>query len=202
MRLLVISAAFTVLVGLGVAFRARRLLAPLTAVTERAQAVARGDLTARAVVASNDEIGELAATFESMVAAIARANAELLSSERLAAIGKMAAQVTHEVRNPLSSLALNVELLEEELSGKGGEALALITSRPAEVIGMGGRFGKLAAGQAGDVVLWSGDPLEVASAAERVWIDGVEQPLETRQTKLRDRYRSLEREVLPEAYRK
>jgi signal transduction histidine kinase len=132
-RLLVISAAFTVLVGLGVAFRARRLLAPLTAVTERAQAVARGDLTARAVVASNDEIGELAATFESMVAAIARANAELLSSERLAAIGKMAAQVTHEVRNPLSSLALNVELLEEELSGKGGEALALLTAIKLEV---------------------------------------------------------------------
>jgi two-component system, NtrC family, sensor kinase len=132
-RLLIISAAFTVLVGLGVAFRARRLLAPLTAVTERAQAVARGDLTARAVVASNDEIGELAATFESMVAAIARANAELLSSERLAAIGKMAAQVTHEVRNPLSSLALNVELLEEELSGKGGEALALLTAVKLEV---------------------------------------------------------------------
>lgn len=83
-----------------------------------------------------------------------------------------------------------------------GEALALITSRPAEVIGMGGRFGKLAAGQAGDVVLWSGDPLEVASAAERVWIDGIEQPLDTRQTKLRDRYRSLERQTLPEAYRK
>lgn len=83
-----------------------------------------------------------------------------------------------------------------------GEALALITSRPAEVIGMGGQFGKLAAGQAGDVVIWSGDPLEVTSAAERVWIDGVEQPLDTRQTKLRERYKSLERETLPEAYRK
>jgi two-component system, NtrC family, sensor kinase len=132
-RLLLISAGFTVLVGLGVAFRARRLLAPLTAVTERAQAVARGDLTARAVVASNDEIGELAATFEGMVAAIARANAELLASERLAAIGKMAAQVTHEVRNPLSSLALNVELLEEELAEKGGEALSLLTAIKLEI---------------------------------------------------------------------
>ena len=132
-RLLLVSAGFTVLVGLGVAFRARRLLAPLSAVTERAQAVARGDLTARAVVASNDEIGELATTFESMVAAIARANAELLASERLAAIGKMAAQVTHEVRNPLSSLALNVELLEEELAEKGGEALALLTAIKLEV---------------------------------------------------------------------
>lgn len=132
-RVLVTSASFTVLVGLWVAWRARRLLAPLAAVTERAQAVARGDLTARAVVGSNDEIGELAATFESMVAAIARANAELLSSERLAAIGKMAAQVTHEVRNPLSSLALNVELLEEELAGQGEEALSLLKAIKLEV---------------------------------------------------------------------
>jgi two-component system, NtrC family, sensor kinase len=131
--LLVISAAFTVLVGLFVAWRARRLLAPLTLVTERAQAVTRGDLTARPVVVSNDEIGELAATFESMVAAIARANTELLSSERLAAIGKMAAQVTHEVRNPLSSLALNVELLEEELGDRDGEASVLLTAVKLEV---------------------------------------------------------------------
>jgi two-component system, NtrC family, sensor kinase len=132
-RLLVISASFTVIVGLFVAWHARRLLAPLAAVTERARAVSRGDLTPRSVVAKNDEIGELAATFESMVSAIARANAELLASERLAAIGKMAAQVTHEVRNPLSSLALNVELLEEELGERGGEASALVESIKVEV---------------------------------------------------------------------
>jgi two-component system NtrC family sensor kinase len=132
-RLLLVSAGFTVLVGLFVAWHARRLLAPLTAVTERAQAVTRGDLTPRPVVGSNDEIGELAATFESMVAAIARANAALLSSERLAAVGKMAAQVTHEVRNPLSSLALNVELLEDELGERDGEASALLTAVKLEV---------------------------------------------------------------------
>jgi two-component system NtrC family sensor kinase len=132
-RLLWASASFTVLVGLWVAWHARRLLAPLGAVTERARAVTRGDLTPQPLVASNDEIGELAATFESMVAAIARANAELLSSERLAAIGKMAAQVTHEVRNPLSSLALNVELLEEELGERDGEVSALLESVKLEV---------------------------------------------------------------------
>ncbi|HEU4577480.1 MAG TPA: ATP-binding protein [Polyangiaceae bacterium] len=131
--LLWVSASFTVLVGLWVAWNARRLLAPLGAVTERARAVTRGDLTPHALVASNDEIGELAATFESMVAAIARANAELLSSERLAAIGKMAAQVTHEVRNPLSSLALNVELLEEELGAPEGEVAALLKAVKLEV---------------------------------------------------------------------
>jgi len=83
-----------------------------------------------------------------------------------------------------------------------GEALAMITSRPAEVIGLGGQLGSLGRGRQGDVVIWSGDPLELASEAQMVWIDGVRQPLESRQTKLRDRYQSLERQALPEAYRR
>lgn len=115
LRILFSWAFFTVVFGVAVGLYARRLLRPLEVVTQRAKAVAKGDLRPKAVVASNDEIGELAQTFESMVAAIARANNELLESERLATIGKMAAHVTHEVRNPLSSIALNLELLEEEL---------------------------------------------------------------------------------------
>ena len=82
-----------------------------------------------------------------------------------------------------------------------GEALAMITSRPAEVIGMGRDFGSLQAGRRADVVIWSGDPLEGASAAEQVFIDGVRQPLDTHQTRLRDRYRHLPRQQLPEVYR-
>ncbi len=83
-----------------------------------------------------------------------------------------------------------------------GEALAMITSRPAEAIGMGGEIGSLAAGRRGDVVIWSGDPLEGASAAEAVFIDGVQQPLVTHQTRLLQRYRYLPRRELPEAYRR
>jgi imidazolonepropionase-like amidohydrolase len=83
-----------------------------------------------------------------------------------------------------------------------GEALAMITSRPAEAIGLGGEIGSLAAGRRADLVIWSGDPLEVSSAAEQVYIDGARQPLETHQTRLRDRYRYLPgRRDLPEAYR-
>ena len=83
-----------------------------------------------------------------------------------------------------------------------GEALAMITSKPAEVIGLGDTLGSLGRGRQGDVVIWSGDPLELASEAQMVWIDGVRQPLESRQTKLRDRYRTLDRKALPEAYRR
>lgn len=113
--------AFTLLVGLAVTLYARRVLGPLSRVTERANAVAEGDLSPREPYATDDEIGELSTNFEAMVGAIQRARAELVHAERLAAIGKMAAHITHEIRNPLSSIGLNVELLEEELS-RGREA--------------------------------------------------------------------------------
>ena len=132
-RLLVFLSALTVLVGVAMALYARRVLRPLAQVTERAKAVASGDLKPRQAVASNDEIGELAATFEGMVSAIARANEELLVTERLATIGKMAAHVTHEIRNPLSSIALNVELLEDDLAGASEESRELLRAIRREV---------------------------------------------------------------------
>jgi signal transduction histidine kinase len=133
MRLLVVLAALTVLVGVAMALYARRVLRPLAQVTERAKAVASGDLKPRVAVSSNDEIGELAATFEGMVSAIARANEELLATERLATIGKMAAHVTHEIRNPLSSIALNVELLEDDLAQASEESRELLRAIRGEV---------------------------------------------------------------------
>lgn len=82
-----------------------------------------------------------------------------------------------------------------------GEALRLITSAPAEAIGMGNEIGSLAPGRRADVVIWSGDPLDPRNAAEAVFIDGVQQPLVTHQSRLLDRYRHLPRRELPEAYR-
>lgn len=81
-----------------------------------------------------------------------------------------------------------------------GEALATITSAPAEAVGMGAEIGSLRAGRRADVVIWSGDPLENGSAAELVLIDGVQQPLDNHQTKLRDRYRNAVEGDLPKAY--
>lgn len=78
-----------------------------------------------------------------------------------------------------------------------GEALAAITSIPAQVAGLAAGTGTLTAGAPGDVVLWDGDPLELSSAPMRVFIEGVEQPLDNHQTRLRDRYRSLDESTLP-----
>ena len=68
-------------------------------------------------------------------------------------------------------------------------ALAALTSTPADVFGLGATAGRIAAGSPADLVLWSGDPLEVTSYAEHVWIGGKAQSMRSRQTELRDRYR-------------
>ncbi len=81
-----------------------------------------------------------------------------------------------------------------------GRAFAAISSGPAEILGMGERFGSLRPGRAGDVVIWDGDPLEASSGVVSVFIDGVEQPLSNHQTKLRDRYRTPQEGALPKAY--
>ncbi len=106
-------------VGIAVLWWSQRLLKPLPLLHKRVSAVARGDLSVTALESTrDDEVGRLAAEFERMVAALAARDARLRQTERLAAIGRMAAHVAHEVRNPLSSIGLNVELLEDELLGR------------------------------------------------------------------------------------
>ena len=67
-------------------------------------------------------------------------------------------------------------------------ALAALTVGPAEIFGLAGERGRIARGQVADLVLWSGDPLEVTSAADQVWIAGKPVDMRSRQTELRDRY--------------
>jgi two-component system, NtrC family, sensor kinase len=131
--LLNVFASLSLLVGLTMAFYARRAVWPLVAMTRRAEAVAEGDLTRHPVILSDDEVGRLSQTFEAMVEAISEAREKLLAAERLGAVGKLAAHVTHEVRNPLSSIGLNLDLLEDELGAGDSEARALLTAIRREV---------------------------------------------------------------------
>jgi imidazolonepropionase-like amidohydrolase len=81
------------------------------------------------------------------------------------------------------------------------EALRAMTVNPARIWHLDDRLGTLEPGKEADLVIWDGDPLEVTSAALRVFIRGIEMPRKTRQTELRDRYKNLGG-VLPPAYEK
>jgi imidazolonepropionase-like amidohydrolase len=79
-------------------------------------------------------------------------------------------------------------------------AIAAITVNPARIFGFEGQFGELRAGAAGDVVVWSGDPLEPLSQPSAVFVNGVEQSMQARNLMLRDRYNDGGEGALPPAY--
>lgn len=80
-------------------------------------------------------------------------------------------------------------------------ALRALTLTPAEIYGVGNQLGSLEVGKMADVVVWDGDPLELTTQPEAVFIAGRAQDLNTRQKMLTERYRDLTRGDLPFAYR-
>jgi imidazolonepropionase-like amidohydrolase len=80
------------------------------------------------------------------------------------------------------------------------EALAAMTRNPAAIFGLSDHYGTLAKDQDADLVIWDGDPLEPGTYPWKVFVEGREASLETRQTLLRDRY--AKPAALPPVYQK
>ncbi len=82
------------------------------------------------------------------------------------------------------------------------QAFAAISRTPAEIFGLSDH-GILRRGAQADIVIWSGDPLELSSHPEQLYINGTSQSLESRQTQLARRYMpGRDRTNLPEGYRR
>ncbi len=167
--------------------------------------VSEGWMVARQIAASGvpviaDAIDNLPSSFEQLGATQSNVG-RMVDAGVKVAIGGLSGGITGPRTAP--QFAGNLVSLSKLPRASGltwGEALATITSIPAEISGFGGKYGVLKPGAAGDVVIWDGDPLEVSSAPVRVFIDGVEQPLDNHQTRLRERYRDLDESQLPKAY--
>ena len=111
-------------------------LRPLRRLTAGVRRLGRGDWSQRIAPSGSgreDEVNQLAREFNSMAEALQERERRLLRGERLAAAGQLAAQITHEIRNPLSSVALNAELLEDELAEASPEARSLLAKISREV---------------------------------------------------------------------
>ena len=113
-----------VLVALGVAYlMARRISGSINKLVSASQEIARGNLAASVEISSNDELGELAQTFNTMAAALQERDDRLkeftrkkmMESERLALIGQLAAGVAHELNNPLQGIVAYSHLLLERM---------------------------------------------------------------------------------------
>jgi nitrogen fixation/metabolism regulation signal transduction histidine kinase len=94
-------------------FVARRLSEPLETLAEAAERVATGDWQQRVELASKDEIGQLAGSFNQMTAQLASQRDRLVQVERVAAWRELARRLAHELKNPLFPLQLTVETLEK-----------------------------------------------------------------------------------------
>lgn len=114
----------------------RRISRPIGQVAEAAERMAEGDLEQQIPFSSKDEVGRLAVSFNTMAQQLAHsitslrqkeeslerayneliaAQEQLLRSERMAAIGELVASVAHEMRRPLSSIKLNLQIIGRSL---------------------------------------------------------------------------------------
>lgn len=92
-------------------FYSRRLSSPLKRLSEAMEHVGRGEFTVNVPIDSRDEVGVLASAFNTMAKElqnrderIESTRAQLIHSEKLAALGALSAEISHEIKNPLTSV--------------------------------------------------------------------------------------------------
>lgn len=114
-RPLVIAAVLALLLAALLAVVLASLITrPLQRLAKEAAAVAGGDLDREVTVRSRDETGALAEAFNRMLAGLRRHRRDLVRSERLAVLGRIASGIAHELRNPLTAIRMNVQMLPDE----------------------------------------------------------------------------------------
>lgn len=119
-----IFVCITVVIALGISFT-NRITQPILQLAQGAKAIASGNLDHRIPITSQNEVGLLAGEFNDMAAKLKESysnleqkveekTSQLLRAERLAAVGELAAEVAHEINNPLGGLRNFASMLEGE----------------------------------------------------------------------------------------
>ncbi|UCG85363.1 MAG: HAMP domain-containing protein [Gemmatimonadota bacterium] len=119
--------------GLGLAaILTRRTTRALVRLAAAAEAVSRGDLDRQVDERPGDEVGRVARAFNSMTESLRATLRELSLRQSLAAVGEFAASLAHEVRNPLTSIRVDLQRVEEKLPEES-EARDLMTRALGEI---------------------------------------------------------------------
>ena len=118
LMLLLIGSVGLLIGVLGALLLAKRITGPLKKLVEATVKISKGHFSQRINITSQDEIGNLARSFNKMSRQLLQArkkeetaNQKLIQAEKLASIGRISAGIAHEIRNPLTSVKLNIQKL-------------------------------------------------------------------------------------------
>ncbi len=119
--MLILIGCSGLLIGVGgAALMARRITKPLDKLVDGTVKISKGDFSQAIDIDTQDEIGELAQSFNEMSQQLQltrkrmeAANRRLIQAEKLASIGRISASIAHEIRNPLTSVKLNIQKVME-----------------------------------------------------------------------------------------
>lgn len=100
----------------------RSITLPIKELANMTREISAGNRHVRAKIHRRDEIGELAAALNSMALKLDDYEQELARQNRMAGLGMMTARIAHEIRNPLTAIKMQLELLREN-AGPNNQAL-------------------------------------------------------------------------------
>ncbi|MBI2188317.1 MAG: HAMP domain-containing histidine kinase [Acidobacteria bacterium] len=119
-RRVLLGALLFVFAGAAIGYwLAERIADPVSRLTRATRRIARGNLDARIVARSSDELRRLVDDFNRMASELQRHQQELERTHRLEAWAEMARQVAHEIKNPLTPIQLNAEHLRRVHADRG-----------------------------------------------------------------------------------
>lgn len=135
-RRVLLAALLFIMLGAGIGYdMAERIADPVNRLMRATRRIARGDLDARVLATSADELRRLVEAFNQMAADLQRQRQELERTNRLAAWADMARQVAHDIKNPLTPIQLNAEHLRRVHSDQGRPLGGVIDDCVANILG-------------------------------------------------------------------